>query len=59
MFRNKENRYSEIFEKTISITKKEFIQYIFRRYKNFEIKLHTIFKDLDKKKTAGYKLVKF
>ncbi len=33
-------------------------QHIFGQYKNFEIKLYTIFKDPNKKKTAKHKLAK-
>ncbi len=37
---------------------KEFIQRIFKRYKDFEIELYVIFEDPDKKKIAGCKLAK-
>ncbi len=42
-----------------SDNQKEFIQCIFGRYENFEIKLYVIFGDLDEKKTVRYKLTKF
>ncbi len=41
-----------------SNNQKKLIQYIFERYKNFEIKLYTIFRDLNEKRTAEYKLAK-
>ncbi len=42
-----------------SDNQKNLIQRIFERYKDFEIKLYTIFGDLDKKRTVRYKLAKF
>ncbi len=42
-----------------SNNQKKLTQYIFRRYKDFETELYTIFEDLDEKRTVGYKLAKF
>ena len=47
------------FLKNDSDNQKKFIQYIFGRYEDFEMELYAIFGDLDKKKTARRKLVKF
>jgi len=41
-----------------SDNQKEFIQYIFGRYEDFETELYTIFGNLNEKKTARHKLVK-
>ncbi len=46
------------FLKNDSNNQKKFIQYIFKRYKDFETKLYTIFENPNKNRTIGYKLTK-